>query len=334
MLGIFWLTTDCNMQCIYCYEGNNKTKLYMDKECSDKAIYFLIKQMKNKNDKRLNIEFHGGEPLLAYERLVDIVGKAKKICAEEDINLRFGCTTNATLLNQERFDFISREIEDFSISMDGAEFTHNYSRCLTSGRETFDYVEKWLKKVLEIYPNLRVRMTFTHTTVHNFFENIQYFDSVGVRYVVPTRDFFDKEFGAKEFEILKEQLLLSREYIQKTDTDIHVSLLEKFPTNKMGMCSGGIDSFHIDPQGNLYPCTLSVGNEEFLIGDIFSGIDLKKRDSILHYSTKANEECIGCALYEYCEQTRCKIVNKILTGNFCTPSPIVCAENSMLLDIV
>lgn len=43
--------------------------------------------------------------------------------------------------------------------------------------------------------------------------------------------------------------------------------------------------------------------------------------------------CVGCDLYDFCEQTRCKIVNKLLTGEFCTPSPIVCAENHLLLEL-
>ena len=101
----------------------------------------------------------------------------------------------------------------------------------------------------------------------------------------------------------------------------------------MGKCSGGIDSFHIDPEGVLYPCALSVGETDFAIGNVLSGIDKKNRDRLLTYSDKFNEACVGCDLYDFCEQTRYKIVNKLLTGEFCTPSPIVCAENHLLLEL-
>ena len=98
MLGVFWLTTDCNMKCIYCYEGNEKKKMYMNEETIDKAIEFLMTRAKELKDKRMNIEFHGGEPLLAYKSMESIVYKLRAKCDMEEIELRFGCTTNATLL--------------------------------------------------------------------------------------------------------------------------------------------------------------------------------------------------------------------------------------------
>lgn len=229
--------------------------------------------------------------------------------------------------------FISKEIDDFTISMDGAKWTQNYSRPLKSGGESFDIVEKWLKRTLDIFPNLRVRMTFNHKTVGTFFENIKYLGGIGVKYIVPARDFYDCKFGEKEFTILKRQLEKSKEYIASENKELHISLLEKFPFKKMGKCSGGIDSFHIDPEGVLYPCALSVGETDFAIGNVLSGIDKKNRDRLLTYSDKFNEACVGCDLYDFCEQTRCKIVNKLLTGEFCTPSPIVCAENHLLLEL-
>lgn len=100
MLGVFWLTTDCNMKCIYCYEGNEKKKMYMNEETIDKAIEFLMTRAKELKDKRMNIEFHGGEPLLAYKSMESIVYKLRAKCDMEEIELRFGCTTNATLLNE------------------------------------------------------------------------------------------------------------------------------------------------------------------------------------------------------------------------------------------
>lgn len=180
---------------------------------------------------------------------------------------------------------------------------------------------------------IRVRMTFNHKTVGTFFENIKYLGGIGVKYIVPARDFYDCKFGEKEFTILKRQLEKSKEYIASENKELHISLLEKFPFKKMGKCSGGIDSFHIDPEGVLYPCALSVGETDFAIGNVLSGIDKKNRDRLLTYSDKFNEACVGCDLYDFCEQTRCKIVNKLLTGEFCTPSPIVCAENHLLLEL-
>lgn len=129
--------------------------MYMNEETIDKAIEFLMTRAKELKDKRMNIEFHGGEPLLAYKSMESIVYKLRAKCDMEEIELRFGCTTNATLLNENRLAFISKEIDDFTISMDGAKWTQNYSRPLKSGGESFDIVEKWLKRTLDIFPNLR-----------------------------------------------------------------------------------------------------------------------------------------------------------------------------------
>lgn len=333
MLGVFWLTTDCNMNCIYCYEGAEKKRAYMNEEIIDKAIEFLVTHAKKLGDKKMNIEFHGGEPLLAYKSMKSIVYKLREKCDMENINVKFGCTTNATLLNENRLAFISEEIDDFTISMDGAKQTQNYSRPLKCGGESFDIVEKWLKRTLEIFPNLRVRMTFNHKTVGAFFDNIKYLGEIGVKYIVPARDFYDLQFGEKEFSVLKKQLEKSKEYVVRENKEVHISLLEKFPLKKLGKCSGGIDSFHIDPEGILYPCALAVGETDFVIGNVENGIDIQNRDRLLSYSDKINESCEGCGLYDFCEQTRCKIVNRLLMGDFCSPSPIVCAENHLLLEL-
>lgn len=333
MLGVFWITTDCNMKCVYCYEGAEKNKSYMNKKVADDAIEFLIKQSKKLNDTELDIDFHGGEPLLAYDIMEKLVYKLKTRCMREGINVKFGCTTNATLLTYDRLEFIHKEIADFTISMDGAENTQNYSRPFKTGGNTFKVVDKWLRRALYYYPYLRVRMTFNHSTVKDLYENIVYLAEAGVKYIVPERDFYDRKFEQNELDKLKEQLLKLKEYVNYKNTELHISLLEKFPIKKLGKCSGGITSFHIDPTGNIYPCALAVGDEEFLIGNIEQGINILKRNQILSYSEKANEECVGCAFMAYCEQTRCKIVNKLLTGDYCKPSSIACAENALLIEI-
>ncbi|MSS64755.1 radical SAM/SPASM domain-containing protein [Velocimicrobium porci] len=333
MLGVFWITTDCNMNCVYCYEGNNKKKFYMNRTIIKEAIDFLIDKMLEIDDEKLTIDFHGGEPFLAYDSICEIVENVKQKCHKIGINVRFGCTTNATLLNFLRLKFVVENFDDFTISMDGAKSTQNYSRPFKTGKETHAVVEKCLKETLKVIPNLRVRMTFNHLTVNDFYDNIKYFGDMGVKYVVPTRDFYDRDFGENEFIKLKQQLFLVNEYIENSNNKLHVSMLEKFPLKKLGKCSGGIDSFHIDPNGNIYPCALSVGNENFLIGNVNKGINIKKRDALLKYSVRDNASCLGCDLHDYCEQTRCKIVNKILAGAFCTPSAIACTENRMLYDI-
>lgn len=68
-----------------------------------------------------------------------------------------------------------------------------------------------------------------------------------------------------------------------------------------------------------------AGNNEFCIGDIYTGVDIEKKNNLLNYSKKINIECEGCDLYDFCDATRCKIINKLITKSYCVPSPVECA---------
>lgn len=333
MLGVFWITSDCNMKCIYCYEGNDKKKLYMSKDIVERSLDFLVKTMKQIGDNELKIEIHGGEPFLAFELMKYLVESAKKKCEDTGIGLVIGCTTNATLLNDERIEFICKEIKNITISMDGDEETQNYSRPFVNGSASYKVVDSTMKKLLIKCPELRVRLTYTHDTVSKLFENVIYLSKLGVKYIAPARDFYDQQFGKEEFKILKDELKKIDEFLS-TALDTHFGLLERDLIKRLGRCTGGIDNVQIDPLGILYPCALAVGNEEFIIGNVIDGIDENKRDYLLSFSDKKNKECAGCDYYFYCEQTRCKIINRIIMGDFCKPSPIVCAEKNVLYDIM
>lgn len=334
MLGVFWITSDCNMQCIYCYEGNDKKKEYMSSNTVDKAITFLVENMAKKSDKSLKIEIHGGEPFLAFDLMKYLVKTAKKSCEQENIELTIGCTTNATLLSDEKFHFACKEIQNLTISMDGNIETQNFSRPFKNGSPSYEIVDATMRKIIKERPEVRVRLTFTHETVGKLYDNVKYLSDLGVKYIVPARDFFDNSFGKKELELLKEELLKIDKYILKLHKDVFVGMLDRTLIKKLGRCSGGIDSYHFDQNGVIYPCTLAVGDERFIIGTLDDGINQEKRDYLLSFSDKDNYECLGCDYYAYCEQTRCKIINKIIMDDFCQASPLDCAENNILYDIM
>ena len=89
-------------------------------------------------------------------------------------------------------------------------------------------------------------------------------------------------------------------------------------------CNGGVTTFTIDTDGRIYPCIVVNGLDQFCIGDVEHGVDVQKRDSILKYRDQENFCCKGCGRYDYCEATRCKIINKIQTNDWNTPSINIC----------
>lgn len=315
----FWLTTSCNMKCVYCYEGKNKKNKKMDNKIIDKALDLVIRHMNKINDKYLWIVLHGGEPFMAFHEMQYLVSRAKNLAKEQHISISFSATSNGTLLNDEMISFIKEEIDDFTISMDGNEETQDYSRPFENGKPTFEIVNNNMRKILEVKPDLRIRMTYNHQTVNNLFENVKYFMDLGVHCIVPVYDFYDQNFTNDDLEVLNQEIKKICEVYKQNE-----ELLNNWKLQKLGECSGGITSMHIDTQGYIYPCMLAVGNNEFVIGDIYNGIDKKKRDQILKYSRYTIPKCEGCDLYKYCNETRCKIVNKVLNGNYLKPSPLAC----------
>ena len=328
MQASFWLTSACNLSCIYCYEGEKKEKEIMQKRIIDQAIQLIIGTMEKMNDNCLWIVLHGGEPFLAFENMKYLVEKAKACVKEHKFFITFSCTTNATVLNEEMMKFIQREIDDFTISMDGKEETQNYSRPYANGTGTFSVVEKKLKEMLSIKPDLRVRMTYNHKTVYKLYENVQYFANLGVQCIVPVYDFFDRNFTTEEMTVLNSEIKKICKAFKKNE-----EILNNWKLKRLGGCSGGVTSLHIDSQGNIFPCMLAVGNNEFIIGDVDDGIDCKKRDEFLAYSKIKNRDCSGCALYEFCNESRCKIINKIINGEYTKPSTMGCAMTRVKYNI-
>ena len=103
-----------------------------------------------------------------------------------------------------------------SISCDGGEYTHNKHRKYKNGEDTHSIVVNNIEKALRRFPDLRIRMTFRSLDVQSLFSDIKYLIELGIRYIVPTYDFYDEGWNKKTLEILEEQLLLTKEYLKES----------------------------------------------------------------------------------------------------------------------
>lgn len=99
---------------------------------------------------------------MAFREMQYLVANAKALAAASGISISFSTTSNGTLLNDEIISFVTEEIDDFTISMDGKESTQNYSRPFVDGTPSFEIVDKNIRKVLQIKPDVRIRMTYNH----------------------------------------------------------------------------------------------------------------------------------------------------------------------------
>lgn len=323
MTTTLWVTTNCNLNCKYCYEGEDKLNKVMSKEIIDKSIDFTLNNSKS-YEERIIIAIHGGEPFLAFDKMQYIVSTFKSKCKESGKKAIFLTTTNATLLNDEKIKFIIDEMPDITVSIDGTKETHDKNRPFKDGNGSHDIALKNSLKLLEYLPNIRVRMTFDSDSVANLYKDVKYIADLGFKFIVPAPNLFDENWNINHVKILEDQINSIEKYATNIN-DVNISFIDKDIYKPKGDCSGGKSAFHIYPNGKIYPCILAGGSEEFQIGDIYKGINTEKRDEILEHSKNLNPECDGCKLYSFCDGPRCKIINRLITNDYYKAPPIHCA---------
>ncbi len=323
-----WVTSDCNLKCKYCYEGEKNT-IKMNKKIVDDAISFGMKNFMKENEEK-TFCIHGGEPFLEFDTIKYIVERIKHLCKDEKPT--FLTTTNATILNDEILDFIINEMPDITVSLDGNKNIHDLNRVFISGKGSHDIALKNSLRLLEHLPNIRVRMTFNTKTVDSLFESVKYLIEKGFKVIVPAPDLFDKNWNYSHIKILKEQILLIKEYT-KDKEDLLISIIDNTYTKKCN-CKGGVNSVHIYPDGKLYPCILTGGIEEFCIGNIYDGIDTDKVSYFEEINKQKNPSCVGCEIYNYCDGSRCKIINKLINDNYLMPSAMLCNIENLKYDLI
>lgn len=332
MTYTIWVTTNCNLNCKYCYEGSDKPSLNLSEETASEIIKYIVNDFKNNNDTELIINFHGGEPFLNFNAIKYIIENLKMIYKNSNISLEFLATTNMTILNNEVLELIKKDIKDITISIDGTKKTQNLMRPFKNGTGSYDIVVRNSRKILEYIPKCRCRMTFDSSSIYSLATDVCHLIKLGFKTIVPILNVLDKNWNESCSKELKNQIEMIKNYIGNR-SELSVSLCEPIDYFDKGKCSGGITSKSIYTDGRIYPCMISTGIAEFAIGDIWSGIDKGKLKKLLDYSNYSNPECIGCAMYKACNSTRCKIVNKIVTNSFHKPQILECEINNLLYEI-
>jgi Arylsulfatase regulator (Fe-S oxidoreductase) len=329
-----WVTTGCNLRCVYCYEGEEKKREDLSASQAQKIVDYIKKKAefteKTKGTKleRISIELHGGEPLVNFRGVKAFVDTVNDTLAE--YNVSYQMTTNATILNDEILTFLKKNIEHLTISIDGDEITQDTCRRDAAGRGTYETVRQNSLKLLEVYgPSLRARMTFTSRTVERLSHNIMHIAAMGFKIIIAQPDLFDKKWDNDRVAILEREVKKLKQH--KIADDVYINLEQPMVIQKKGICSAGRDGENIMPNGDIYCCTMAVGNKDYCIGSIDKGIDEGSVDRILSYSAKDIESCSGCAFSAYCDCIRCRIINKLVNDDYCAPIGIQCALNNIII---
>lgn len=298
---------DCNLACRYCFaeEGEYQGKrALMSYEVGRQALDFLIANSGNRRN--LEVDFFGGEPLLNFQVVKDLVRYGREQEKKHNKNFRFTLTTNGVLLNDDIIEFLNKEMANVVLSIDGRKEVHDYMRPFRGGQGSYDRILPWFKKVAESrnQANYYVRGTFTHNNL-DFSNDVLHLADQGFRQIsvepVVSKDepyTITEEDLPRVFEeydkLAKEMLKRKKEGREFTFFHFMIDLSGgPCVAKRLSGCGSGTEYLAVTPWGDLYPCHQFVGEEEFKMGNVFEGIQ----------NTKLREEFKGCNVYS---KKKCK----------------------------
>ncbi len=306
----------CNLNCSYCFASQGKyhgDRALMSFEVGKRALDFLVENSGTRHN--LEVDFFGGEPLMNWEVVKQLVQYARSIEEEKGKNFRFTLTTNGMLIDDEVIEFANKEMSNVVLSLDGRKEIHDRLRVDYAGNGSYDRIVPKFKKLVEARGNKNyyMRGTFTHANP-DFTKDVLHmadlgFTELSMEPVVAapgdpaalTPE--DIEIVKKEYEFLAQEML-RREREGKPITFYHYMLdLKEGPCiyKRISGCGSGTEYMAVTPWGDLYPCHQFVGEESYKLGDIWNGVTNEAlRDDFRSCNAYAREECKDCWAKLYC----------------------------------
>lgn len=306
----------CNLNCSYCFASQGKyhgERALMSFEVGKRAIDFLIE---NSGERRnLEVDFFGGEPLMNWDVVKQIVEYARSVEKKYGKNFRFTLTTNGVLIDDDVIDFSNREMSNVVLSLDGRKEIHDATRVDYAGNGSYDKIVPKFQKLVASRggKNYYMRGTFTHRNP-DFTNDVFHmadlgFTELSMEPVVCAPDDpmaltpEDIETVKEQYEILAKEML-KREREGRGFTFYHYMIdLTAGPCiyKRISGCGSGTEYMAVTPWGDLYPCHQFVGEEAYKLGDIWQGVtndDL--RDDFRCCNAYARPECKDCWAKLYC----------------------------------
>lgn len=304
----------CNFTCDYCFAKGGKyhgPDAIMSKEVAKRAIDFLIEN--SGSHYNLDIDFFGGEPLMNLDLVKYTVDYARSLEDKYNKHFNFTLTTNGLLLNDETIDYLNENMKNVVLSLDGRPEVHDHFRKTLNGKGSFDIIVPKFQKLVEKRGDKEYYMRGTYTANNlDFTEDIKTYLDLGFK-----RTSLEPVVGAGPYELKDSHLdKLYSEYekladmmIKSIDDDdkfifYHYMIdLENGPCihKRLSGCGSGSEYMAVTPTGDLYPCHQFVGNPDFVIGDVFKGVENK--DLINEFKSCncfSKEECRSCWASMYC----------------------------------
>ncbi|MBQ8897039.1 MAG: thioether cross-link-forming SCIFF peptide maturase [Clostridia bacterium] len=306
----------CNLNCSYCFASQGKyhgERAVMSFEVGKRALDFLVENSGTRHN--LEVDFFGGEPLMNFQVVKDLVAYARSIEKEKNKNFRFTLTTNGVLIDDDVIDFANLECSNVVLSLDGRKEIHDRYRVDYAGNGSWEKIVPKFQKLVEAREgkNYYMRGTFTHANP-DFLEDIKVMLDLGFSELsmepVVCAPGDPSALTPEDMEIVKDQyeklaeLMLARDKEGRPFTFYHYMIdLSGGPCiyKRISGCGSGTEYMAVTPWGDLYPCHQFVGEEKYLLGNIWDGV--KNTDAQAEFAAcnvYAREECRNCWARLYC----------------------------------
>ena len=306
----------CNLNCSYCFASQGKyhgERALMSFEVGKRALDFLIENSGTRRN--LEVDFFGGEPLMNFEVVKQLVEYARSIEKEHGKNFRFTLTTNGVLIDDDVIDFANKEMSNVVLSLDGRKEIHDRYRVDYAGNGSWDKIVPKFQKLVEARggKNYYMRGTFTHANP-DFLNDIQQMLDLGFTELsmepVVCAPGEPSELTAEDMPVVMDQyeklaeLMLSRDKEGIPFTFYHYMIdLTGGPCiyKRISGCGSGTEYMAVTPTGELYPCHQFVGEEKFRLGDIWNGVtNTAIQNEFAECNVYSREECRTCWARLYC----------------------------------
>lgn len=307
---------DCNLACQYCFaeegEYHGKREL-MSYEVGKKALDFLVANSGNRRN--LEVDFFGGEPLMNFQVVKDLVAYGRSLEKEHDKNFRFTLTTNGVLLDDDIMEFANKEMGNVVLSIDGRKEVHDRMRPFRKGAGSYDLIVPKFQKFAESrhQDKYYVRGTFTHNNL-DFSKDVLHLADLGFKQIsvepVVAQDTDSYAIREEDLpQLMEEYEKLALELVRRHGTEedfnfFHFMIdLEGGPcvAKRLSGCGSGTEYLAVTPTGDLYPCHQFVGNTDFLMGNVDDGVvNTELRDEFKSCNVYAKEKCRECFARFYC----------------------------------
>ena len=306
----------CNLNCSYCFASQGKyhgDRAVMSFEVGKRALDFLIENSGSRRN--LEVDFFGGEPLMNFDVVKQLVAYARSVEKEKGKNFRFTLTTNGLLIDDDVIDFANREMSNVVLSLDGRQEIHDRFRVDYAGKGSWERIVPKFQKLVEARggKNYYMRGTFTHANP-DFLEDIRQMLDLGFTELsmepVVCAEGDPSELTQEDLPIVLDQyeklaeLMLERDREGRPFTFYHYMIdLTGGPCiyKRISGCGSGTEYMAVTPWGDLYPCHQFVGEEAFRLGDIWTGVtNTEKQQEFAACNVYARKDCSDCWAKLYC----------------------------------